>query len=55
MFKELDEIDAVTKADIRRVANETFIASSRTVGRIEFKPPTGAAAPPAAAGNGGAQ
>jgi predicted Zn-dependent peptidase len=27
----------VTKADIRRVANEVFVATNRTVGRIETK------------------
>jgi uncharacterized membrane protein YcfT len=44
MFRELDRIDAVTKADIRRVANETFVESNRTVAQIEFAPPTAPAA-----------
>ncbi len=53
MFRDIAKIDAVTKADIRRVANKTFIASNRTTARIEFQAPT---APPAAAEkNGGAQ
>ena len=50
MFRELKRIDAVTKADIRRVANETFVESNRTVAQIEFAAPTtpGALAAPAA-------
>ena len=47
LFKSVDRIDAVTKADIRRVAAETFTADNRTVGIIETKLP--------AAGKGGAQ
>lgn len=39
MFRELDKVDAVTKADIRRVANQTFVESNRTSARIEFTPP----------------
>ena len=39
MFTELDKIDAVTKADIRRVAQQTFVESNRTTARIEFTPP----------------
>jgi predicted Zn-dependent peptidase len=39
MFRELHEIDAVTKADIRRVAQQTFVDSNRTTARIEFAPP----------------
>jgi predicted Zn-dependent peptidase len=41
LFRQVENIDKVTKADIRRVANETFLAKNRTVGRIE----TQAAAP----------
>ena len=47
LFRSVDRIDAVTKADIRRVAAETFTADNRTVGIIETKQP--------AAGKGGAQ
>jgi predicted Zn-dependent peptidase len=35
LFREVDRIDKVTKADIRRVANATFVESNRTVGIIE--------------------
>ena len=52
MFLELQKIDAVSKADIRRVANQTFAESNRTAARIDFTPPT---APPVQANQGGAQ
>ncbi len=57
IFRELTAIDAVTKADIRRVAQTTFTAGNRTVARIEFQAPTApeATAPPASASQGGAQ
>ena len=32
LFREVDQIDKVTKADIRRVANATFVRANRTVG-----------------------
>jgi predicted Zn-dependent peptidase len=35
LFKSVDRIDQVTKADIRRVANEVFVDTNRTVGIIE--------------------
>jgi predicted Zn-dependent peptidase len=35
LFRQIDRIDAVTKADIRRVANQTFKETNRTVGVIE--------------------
>jgi predicted Zn-dependent peptidase len=35
LFRSVDRIDKVTKADIRRVANETFTDTNRTVGVIE--------------------
>jgi len=38
----------VTKADIRRVANETFLPENRTVGIIEFAPPPPGQHPPTA-------
>jgi predicted Zn-dependent peptidase len=35
LFRSVDRIDQVTKADIRRVANEVFSDTNRTVGIIE--------------------
>jgi predicted Zn-dependent peptidase len=35
LFREVDRIDKVTKADIRRVAGETFLEANRTVGILE--------------------
>jgi predicted Zn-dependent peptidase len=35
LFRSVDRIDKVTQADIRRVANETFYDTNRTVGVIE--------------------
>jgi predicted Zn-dependent peptidase len=54
LFRSVDRIEKVTKADIRRVAGQTFVPGNRTVGIIEFSgPPPGAAA--AAAPQGGGQ
>ena len=44
LFRTVDRIDQVTKADIRRVANQVFVDTNRTVGIIE------SAGPPAAGG-----
>ena len=38
LFREVDRINKVTKADIRRVANQYFVASNRDVGMIETTP-----------------
>ena len=35
LFRHVDEIERVSKADIRRVANATFVESNRTVAMIE--------------------
>jgi predicted Zn-dependent peptidase len=35
LFRSVDRIDKVTKADIRRVANEVFTDTNRTIGVIE--------------------
>jgi len=48
LFRQVDRIDKVSKADIRRVANQVFVANNRTVGIIET-------ASPAAANKGGEQ
>ena len=47
LFRSVDRIDKVSKADIRRVANLTFTPDNRTVGIIEFTggPPGMGAAP----------
>jgi predicted Zn-dependent peptidase len=45
LFRSVDRINAVTKADIRRVANQVFVPTNRTVAIIET----------AQSGNGGAQ
>ena len=50
LFHQVENLDKVSKADIRRVANQTFVPTNRTVGIIE------SVAPAQAAGqNGGAQ
>jgi len=45
LFHTVDRIEGVSKADIRRIANQVFVPTNRTVGVIEN----------AAAANGGAQ
>ena len=45
LFHTVDRIEGVSKADIRRIANQVFVPTNRTVGIIEN----------AAAANGGAQ
>jgi predicted Zn-dependent peptidase len=50
LFRQVDRIDKVTKADIRRVANQTFVPTNRTVGIIETTAPASADA-----SKGGAQ
>jgi predicted Zn-dependent peptidase len=42
LFRSVEHIDQVTKADIRRVANEIFVENNRTIGVIE----TGGSASP---------
>ncbi|MGZ4822740.1 MAG: M16 family metallopeptidase [Terriglobales bacterium] len=44
LFRQLDRYDKVTKADIRRVANKTFVPANRTVGIIESTKMAGAPA-----------
>ncbi len=55
LFRQLDKIDKVSKADIRRVANKTFVDTNRTIGILDFEQPKGASSGPAPAGNGGAE
>jgi predicted Zn-dependent peptidase len=54
LFRQLDRVDKVTKADIRRVANQVFVASNRTTAEIETQAPK-ASANAAPANNGGKQ
>lgn len=37
LFREIDRLNAVTAADIQRVANTTFTPENRTIGRIRSK------------------
>ena len=57
LFLQLDRVDKVTKADIRRVANQIFVATNRTSAEIDTNPPAAGANSPAApaAKDGGAQ
>src|SRR6266852_816065 len=41
LFRTVDRIDKVTKADVGRIANETFVDINRTVGVIETAGPGG--------------
>ena len=43
LFHQVENLDKVTKADIRRVANQTFVSINRTVGIIETVAPAEAA------------
>jgi predicted Zn-dependent peptidase len=43
LFLQLDKVDKVTKADIRRVANKVFVASNRTSAEIDTEAPAGVA------------
>jgi predicted Zn-dependent peptidase len=43
LFLQLDRVDKVTKADIRRVANQVFVASNRTSAEIDTETPAAAA------------
>jgi predicted Zn-dependent peptidase len=39
LFRQLDRIDKVSNADVRRVANKIFVENNLTSARIEFKQP----------------
>jgi predicted Zn-dependent peptidase len=43
LFLQLDQVDKVTKADIRRVANQVFMASNRTSAEIDTEAPAATA------------
>ena len=53
LFRYLDRVDKVTKADIRRVSNQVFQDTNRTVGVIETQ--TASSAPASAAAGKGAE
>ncbi len=58
LFLQLNKIDAVTKADIRRVANKIFMPTNCTYAMIEYKAPSkqpDSAALQTNAANGGAR
>jgi predicted Zn-dependent peptidase len=50
LFTQLDKVNKVTKADIRRVSNKVFVASNRTSAEIVTEAPA-----VAAKNDGGAQ
>jgi predicted Zn-dependent peptidase len=51
LFREVEQVDKVTAADVKRVANATFTQQNRTVAKIESTAATPApAAPPAKGG-----
>jgi predicted Zn-dependent peptidase len=54
LFRSVDRIDKVTKADIRRVASKTFVPTNRTVAIVETVAPP-ATPKPGAASPGDAQ
>ena len=54
LFRSVDSIDQVSKADIRRIANQVFTDTNRTIGVIENSP-GGSAQGEQAADQGGAQ
>ncbi len=41
LFRQLDRVDKVSKADIRRVANQVFVATNRTSAEIDTEAPAG--------------
>lgn len=43
LFRQLDRVDKVTKADIRRVANQVFVPSNRTSAEIDTEAPAATA------------
>ncbi|UWZ81638.1 M16 family metallopeptidase [Occallatibacter riparius] len=55
LFNQLEKVDKVTKADIRRVANKVFVSSNRTSAWIETATPTQPQQQQPAGEKGGAQ
>ena len=55
LFRYLDRVDKVTKADIKRVSNQVFQDTNRTIGVIETQAESSQPSAPAATGKGGEQ
>lgn len=55
LFLQLDRVDKVTKADIRRVANKVFVDSNRTSAEIDTQPPPAPKQDASTGKDGGAQ
>ena len=55
LFLQLDKVDKVTKADIRRVANQVFVASNCTSAEIDTAAPAAAPAKDGEGKSGGAK
>ncbi|HMC21020.1 MAG TPA: pitrilysin family protein [Thermoanaerobaculia bacterium] len=55
LFRDIDRIDKVTAADVRRVANQTFTINNRTIGYIDNSPAPQKTTAAAAPTKGGAQ
>ncbi len=51
LFRYIQRFDRVTKADIRRIARQTFVASNRVVAQIETIPTTASPRPTAPQGS----
>jgi predicted Zn-dependent peptidase len=45
LFRSVDKIDKVTKADVKRIANKVFVETNRTVASVENVPASPKAAP----------
>jgi predicted Zn-dependent peptidase len=50
LFRDIERIDKVTAADVRRVANSTFTTNNRTIAYIDNTPAKSAAVQPATTG-----
>lgn len=53
LFRQLGRVDKVSKADIRRVANQVFVSTNRTYAQIDPPPPAAGAAQASAQGQPG--
>lgn len=53
LFRQLDKIDKVSKADVKRVANKIFTEQNRTYAVVDFVPPNGGPGGPGSPGGPG--